>query len=248
MAKNSGNEKYAYLDRLSTEQLEGLLRADIESPESSNESVIFHIVEVIEEREREHPTGRLPNEDEAWAEFQQYYNIPEGEGLSLYPPEDEDGEEDPADEEEESPASKQPQRTKEIHLSRVLRAAGIAAIVATCTLCLMVGAQAAGINIFGAIGSWTDETFHFVTAPSGAVQGDPNVGIAITQRNSKYHSTLQNALDECGITEKLAPTWYPEEFEMSDPKISSTDLNEKISCDLAGRKTNFSESKCDDLI
>ena len=85
MAKSSGSEKYAYLNRLSTEQLEELLRADIESPESGDVDVIFHILEVIEKREEEHPTGRLPDEDRAWAEFQQYYNIPEGEGRSLYP-------------------------------------------------------------------------------------------------------------------------------------------------------------------
>ena len=61
MAKSSGSEKYAYLNRLSTEQLEELLRADIESPESGDVDVIFHILEVIEKREEEHPTGRLPD-------------------------------------------------------------------------------------------------------------------------------------------------------------------------------------------
>lgn len=57
MAKSSGSEKYAYLNRLSTEQLEELLRADIESPESGDVDVIFHILEVIEKREEEHPTA-----------------------------------------------------------------------------------------------------------------------------------------------------------------------------------------------
>ena len=45
MAKN--NEKYAYLNRLSTEQLEELLRMDMEEGKPGNEGVVFHILEVI---------------------------------------------------------------------------------------------------------------------------------------------------------------------------------------------------------
>ena len=83
MAKN--DEKYAYLNRLSTEQLEELLRMDMEMAEPGNEDVVFHILEVIEQREDEHPTGRIPDVDKAWAEFQEYYNVPEGADDSLYP-------------------------------------------------------------------------------------------------------------------------------------------------------------------
>lgn len=61
MAKNS--EKYAYLNRLSTEQLEELLRMDVEESKPGNEDVVFHILEVIEQRENEHPTGRIPDVD-----------------------------------------------------------------------------------------------------------------------------------------------------------------------------------------
>lgn len=64
MAKN--DEKYAYLNRLNTEQLEELLRMDMEMAEPGNEDVVFHILEVIEQREDEHPTGRIPDVDKAW--------------------------------------------------------------------------------------------------------------------------------------------------------------------------------------
>lgn len=230
MAKSSGNEKYAYLNRLSTQQLEELLRADIESSESGDKGMIFHILEVIESREEEYPTGCLPDEDRAWEEFQNYYNIPEGEGLSLYPAE--------VDEEEECiPA--QTQRSSIVRLFPILRLAGIIMTVMIGVFGLMIGAQAAGIDVFGAIGRWTDETFHFVTSPAGAALGDANADARSAQRNLEYYSALQSALDECGITEKLAPTWYPESFEMSEPKISSTDIGEKISCDFSGPKDKF---------
>ena len=83
MAKN--DEKYAYLNRLSTEQLEELLHMDMEMAEPGNEDVVFHILEVIEQRENEHPTDASPDVDKAWAEFQEYYNVPEGADDSLYP-------------------------------------------------------------------------------------------------------------------------------------------------------------------
>lgn len=192
--------KYAYLDQLSTEALEEFLRADIESPENDNDEVVFHILEVIRRREQENSTGDIFDVAKAWAEFKQYYNIPEGEGLALYPTEDED--EELIDDKEKSPVPKQPQKTKIIQLSHALKVAGIAAIVAICTFGLMLGVQAAGFDIFGAVGRWTDETFHFVTSPAGAVQGNRKTGIPITQRNSEYYSTLQNALNECEISEK----------------------------------------------
>ena len=75
MAKN--DEKYAYLNRLNTEQLEELLRMDMEMAEPGNEDVVFHILEVIEQREDRRPHGPYPDVDKV-AEFQEYYNIPEG--------------------------------------------------------------------------------------------------------------------------------------------------------------------------
>ena len=81
MAKN--DEKYAYLNQLSTEQLEEILRMDLEDAKLGNENAIFHILEVIEQREKELPTGRIPDINEAWGEFQAYYHVPEGEAASL---------------------------------------------------------------------------------------------------------------------------------------------------------------------
>lgn len=82
MAKQ--NITYACLDRFSTEQLEDLLRADLIVSDQSNEEVVFRILEILEQRERKQPTGRLPDTKQSWAEFQQYYNVPEGEETSLY--------------------------------------------------------------------------------------------------------------------------------------------------------------------
>lgn len=215
MAKNDGNEKYAYLNRLSTEQLEELLRADFESPEHGDTDVIFHILEVIKKREEEHPTGRLPDVDKSWEEFQQYYNIPEGEGLSLYPTEEEE-------------TATQPKSVKVVRFRPALKLAGLVAAIVVGVFGLMVTAQAAGIDVFGAIGRWTEETFHFVASPGGAVQD--GASITPSPENIGYYNSLQAALEKCGITEDLVPTWYPEGFEASEPTVSSNDFGDKISC------------------
>ena len=84
MASPSKNQNYAYLSRLSTQKLLELLAAapaPAETPE--DKAYIDAIVEVVLEREERHPTGLLPDPEQAWEEFQQYYNTPEGEDLSL---------------------------------------------------------------------------------------------------------------------------------------------------------------------
>ena len=78
---------FAHLDRLSTEALEELLCADIKSPDDDDDEVVLHILEVIEQREKAIPTGRLSDVDKALEEFQTYYNIPEMNGVTLYPEE-----------------------------------------------------------------------------------------------------------------------------------------------------------------
>lgn len=86
MAEPNKREKYAYLDQLSTQRLRELLRADLESDGTEdNSEVIFHILEVMERREREDPTGQLADVHQAREEFDAYYNIPEGDDLALYP-------------------------------------------------------------------------------------------------------------------------------------------------------------------
>lgn len=214
MGENNENEKYAYLNRLSTQQLEELLRADIESPESGDESVIFHILEVIEKREKEHPTGRLADAGEAWAEFQQYYNIPEGEGMSLYPTSASAETKDPL---EQADAPSTQGRSRRASYSCAWRRIGVIAATAAVFFALLIGAQAAGIDVFGALGRWTDKTFHFVSSSGETAQNNTDVSLSL--ENVATHDSLQDALGKCGITKELAPNWYPTGFEASEPQI-----------------------------
>ena len=196
MAENNRYGTYAYLDQVRTEQLEELLRADLDSPDQSNEEAIFHILDVMEQREKENPTGRLPDADQAWAEFKQFYDIPEGEGQSLYPVRDRREDAAPA-----APMLK----------SRRPRKGLIIAAVLIALFAGMLTAQAAGFDVLGAIGRWTEETFHFTTASS--------------QPEQKDIVALQEAADTCQIPSNLIPTWYPDGFEPSEPQIDRIENN-----------------------
>lgn len=214
MSKNNQYGSDAYLDQLSMEQLEDLLRADLNAPDEENDEAVFHILEVMKQREKENPTGRLPDKNKAWQEFQKYYNIPEGEGKSLYPVRS-----DP--ETQSAPTS-----TKKIRRFRPRKVLVVAAV-----LVLMFGsmltAQAAGVDVFGAIGRWTEEKFHFEIAPTSA--------------DGTTDYTFREVSTERGFSKNLIPTWYPEGFEAFEPEDNSIeDYVNSVYCQYINKEENRS--------
>lgn len=77
----------------------------------------------------------------------------------------------------------------------------------------MIFAQALGFDIFGAIAQWTRDNFHFDSAAQ-IESSQASIGPA----NMEYAS-LQDALDAYGIQDKLAPSWYPPEFKITELKV-----------------------------
>lgn len=188
MAKKNQYDEYAYLDRLSMEQLEEILRKDTISPDRENEAAIFHILEVMEQREKDSPAGQLPDVDQAWAEFKQYYCIPEGDGKSLYPP-------GPIDRSEDTSLTS----IKKVPRPRKML---VAAAILVALFGGMITAQAVGIDIIGAIGRWTEATFHF------EIFSNPN---------KQDVSAFQELAAEYEIPLEFIPTWSPEGFEGDEP-------------------------------
>lgn len=215
MVNKNEYESGTYWDQLSTEQLEDILRADIASPNQTNDETVFHILEVLEKREKENPSGRLPDTDQAWQEFQKYYNIPEGEGESLYPIRNT----------QEKRSASVPTKTRRVFRPRKI-------LVVAAVLILMFGgmltAQAAGVDVFGAIGRWTEETFHFELP----INHDDLAG------ETDYN--LQNASQELGIPGSVAPTWHPKNFIAKTPtKNSVEDYIDATTCEYV----NISEDR-----
>lgn len=207
------DREYSYLEEFSTEQLKEIIRVDNDSPDGIDPELIDHVLEVIIKRERQAPTGWLPDKEEAWNEFETYYDIPEGDGMELYPCAGD--EEEP----EHSGAHIQPSATRRGRLKSALKAVQVAAAALAAVFILAVGAQGAGFNVFGAIGRWTDDVFHFVPASEAAAQD---------ARNREYHDSIQAALDDLGIVGDWVPTWYPEGFEMGENKLADLKPVDKV--------------------
>lgn len=197
--------RYPFLKSLDMEQLENLLKTDFSSsmPESASEEFVDAIVEVMLEKEKENPSGRLVDVDQAWADFQSYYNVPERDGQRLYP-------------EFTSPAPALAQRPQRPHSGRLLRRCAIIAAAIAAFMCLLVGAQAAGLDVFGSLAQWTDDIFHFTTSSQTDAQ------------NSKYSATLQQALEQQGLPTELAPTWFPDGFSAGEPDAVCNDLLDAV--------------------
>jgi len=69
----------------------------------------------------------------------------------------------------------------------------------------MFGAQAAGIDVFGALGRWTEETFHFVAPKASAAPTYHTVSNGDGFYELEQYSTLQDAFDAYSISDPLDP-------------------------------------------
>lgn len=195
MPTDGKTQTNGFLDQLSTEQLLDLMREDFESSESGDDERIDRILEVIEKREREKPTGLFSDVDQAWEDFQKYYNTPDSEDCPISPMGD------PG----QTAAAGQKAGRRRGHGRLLKRLIPVAAVVAV-TFSSMVAVQAFGFNIFGALARWTAETFHFVSETPESV-GDPE--------SEALRQKVQEAFDSCGVTVP-APAWYPEGTELTE--------------------------------
>lgn len=175
----------AGLERLSTDELKELIRADAESTSSGNEDYIFTVLEVIEERER--GSAGVPSVDveQAWERFQRRWNTPDGADKALFPVEEAEG--------GRPQVMKRERRMRRTVWKRlVVAAAAVAALLVG-----MITAQAAGIDIRGMIARWTDDIFYFEGSAT----------------ETKHQSEWAENLIEHGLEASLIPTWIPEGFE-----------------------------------
>ena len=221
MAEPNKREKYAYLDQLSTQRLRELLRADLESDGTEdNSEVIFHILEVMERREREDPTGQLADVHQAREEFDAYYNIPEGDGLALYPTHTETDETSDPIEREGPAVGSRPHRPR-----RAVRVCITVAATIALLFTLLVGAQASGIDVFGILANWTDSVFSFGPIPTdSSSQAEPDGLETVTQVSSRTeipeeYQELYAALQERGVSDVTVPTDIPDGFQIENSEL-----------------------------
>lgn len=207
---NTMPDPYQFLERISTEELQRILREDFESGEEStaeNDEFITKVMEVIEKRERSKPSSPAFDPAAGWEDFQKNY----------YPTE-----EDPVllcDRAELEKLTQKHRVVRKAHPAstgkparHVKRIALVAAAIGV-FMTLLVAAQAAGFDVFGAMAQWTNETFRFMTAPT---------------QNSEVVD-LCSALDAHGIPTEYAPSWIPDGFVAEELQVAETKRRTSVS-------------------
>lgn len=211
MAGQNGRPKrYDFLEELSMNELEELLHKSAGLQQDEEGTFVDAIAEVIRRKEKEHPTGRLPDIEEAWREFQTHYNTPEGRGSSLYPDEEED---------EEDHAT--PPVTKKKRRVLTFRNLAVAAVLIVVCFVAVLPPALGYENVFVMVGDWNDSLFRFVMSGNADSTEAPT---------GETYASLQEALDHNGVSVPVAPQ-IPSEFElvrvrvMNYPEYGRVDYN-----------------------
>lgn len=216
MSESKGNKKqdFSRYDRMSTAELEQLLRLDFQASEDgvSDLDAILYISDLLAKR-----NGPCDS-DAAWQQFQTQYR-PHTDGRSLYDFEDEEA----CSASEAKQVSTPPSQAWIRSARRLQRLAVLAAVLAALLLSSIV-AQAAGLNIFGAIAQWTDETFHFVSAGSDNTSGSDG-----NQSGLEDAGPYRSALQAIGM-DGLFPTWHPDGFTPGDLDVN--ELHNSVSAHM----------------
>lgn len=218
-------EKYAYLRQLTIDKLLELLSvAPIPTSSPEDEAYVDALEEAIIEKEHENPIGFLPDVNQQWAEFQKYYDVTEKSPFPNIGTEI-DGTTS-VDQENFSPSISS-KRT--VRFRRIWRTALIAAGLAVCTFGCMIVAQAAGLDVFGTIARWTEETFSFViNDDTDSVVSESSTSISVSPEHAAYYEEIQAALSDAEISDTLVPSWYPDGFEASAPRVANTNKSATV--------------------
>lgn len=95
-------------------------------------------------------------------------------------------------------------------MPRWLRSVAVLAAVLGLLLMGTAGADAMGFDLFGMVAHWTAEIFHFSNGTEGTEYTEPG------HSDDTSYSSLQEALEDLDIQQRLAPTWFPEGYELTE--------------------------------
>lgn len=217
---NTMPDPYQFLERISTEELQRILREDFESGEEStaeNDEFITKVMEVIEKRERSKPSSPAFDPAAGWEDFQKNYYPTEEDPVLLC---------DRAELEKLTQKHRVVRKAHPASTGRPARHVKRIALVAAAIgvfMTLLVAAQAAGFDVFGAMAQWTNETFRFMTAPT---------------QNSEVVD-LCSALDAHGIPTEYAPSWIPDGFVAEELQTDRSKRNIVVSARFSDGKNEI---------
>ena len=117
------------------------------------------------------------------------------------------------------------QKRKHVRLHRILRVGLVAALTVACLFGSMVAAQAAGVDVFGALARWTESAFSFGPIQSGqgvetqsAAGQEMNISSNPSELPIEYQE-LWNELKVLGINSLMFPTYIPDGFQVEETDL-----------------------------
>lgn len=207
---------HSEFDSMSTDELNEYLRrdADVDSDDQSDLDEILYITEVLARREAAENKHNFTDVRDSWASFQENYAVHDDDGRSLY----DFGDEQPVS--EIKPAPKKRRR-------------GMRALVSTAAavLVIFVGsitAQALGYDVWGAIASWTKDTFGYESTSR-----DNAVPTQYIKQIPDELSELSSAMIENGVGDGLLPSYIPAGYTASEVRCDKLSESTMISCMLS---------------
>ena len=221
--KRLNNNQYAYLRQLPIGKLLELLDiAPVPASCPEDEAYMDALEEAIIEKENENPTGFFPDIDQQWEQFVTHY-LPDQKDTALEPERTEHAVS--AQINRQSPTIP-PKRV--VRFKRVWRTVLVAAIAIACMFAAMVTAQAAGVDVFGAMARWTQDVFSFGVIPPNSeitenLGGEMESQDATGSNQEGRFSSLQEALDKYGVTMIHEPNWLPEGYALGELEVMCLD-------------------------
>lgn len=110
---------------------------------------------------------------------------------------------------------------KRLH-GRPFRSLITAAAMVALLIVGMMGAQASGVDVFGALAQWASQVFHLGT-------------IVEINENVNTYNEIKRILNEYDYSKGIVPRWFPEDFVASEPEVFETNR-------LLSIQVNFSHS------
>lgn len=197
MSELEKRESFSRYDSMSTEELQEILRkhANGELETEPDTQDLFEIMEVLSKRRQEQNPQAFRSDEEAFAEFKQYY-MPQEENVSVQP------------KKFRAPA-------------RLLRTvAAVLAVVLVLSVGMTVTASAFRFDLWGKIASWTKEIFHFTDAFGS---NDPKPDKEYSNEYDQLREILTEYNIDNGIAPSWLPDGYKHKdiVAMNSPKVRS---------------------------
>lgn len=192
--RNSAGQEIGFLEKLSIEELEALLKTS--GNPNDVEAFFDAVIKEVVKREEKESTGRLPDVDTAWEDLQTRCEILDK--ITSLSGSAGNTNENELRTDEIPPKKGSTHKFGRSFLPSAAKLAAIVVLTLLLTFSMMIGVQAFGIDMFGALARWTSDTFHFETQPS------------MNEPQNDLYDSVRALLDVNGLLGEYAPRWYPE--------------------------------------